>query len=431
MALSSVPPDRPSTRVGAATVRPGGRLGNRHTIPSVDGHAPPRPASTIVLVRPGTRGLEILLTRRPESMAFAAGMHVFPGGRVDERDADARLGADAHAVAAIRELFEEAGVLLLDGPAVMGPPEVVDDVRARVLAGEIGLAEVCETLGGLPACGALAPISRWVTPPIMPRRFDARFFAAELPAGAEPRFDPGEVIDHAWMTASDALEALAAGSIGLWLPTVVTLLHLEHVRTFSEIRDLLAPAAEPGPVRTERLADDVARIVQPAAAGVAGLETNGYLVGRRELLAVDPGDPSEEVFVAFEAAAADAGGSIVAIAITAPTAEHVGGAEGMAIRLGIPVVGGSGAGRRLPFDVGELSPGEKLPGDHGLAVASAGEGVAFVREDLAVAGDLAGDPPARTIRPPLARPARWAPALVLPGHGPVSGAATRAGSAGG
>lgn len=409
--------------------------------------ASPRDASTIVVVRSSTAGLEILLTRRPDSMAFAAGMHVFPGGRVDEADGDPRLAARspvtaetmaerlgggiepdralAHTAAAIRELFEEAGILLADGPV-----RDAAAMREAILRDEVGLADLCERFDLRLRTDLLAPLSRWVTPPIMARRFDTRFFAAELPPDAEPRFAPSEVVDHAWLTAAAALDAMAAGEIGLWLPTLTTLLHLEHVRSFAEIRERLAPAAA-GPARSEPAGDDAWLIVQPSGAGVPGLEVNGYIVGRRELVAIDPGDPSEEVFDAYAAAATQAGGRIVAVALTAATAEHVAGAEGMALRLGVPVVAGSGARRRLSFDVTELDDGDLVPeGDSKLRVATVPGGIALISPGgLAVCGDLEGDAPLRVVRPPLASQQREAAIerlrsagarRLLPGHGVLS-----------
>jgi glyoxylase-like metal-dependent hydrolase (beta-lactamase superfamily II)/8-oxo-dGTP pyrophosphatase MutT (NUDIX family) len=409
-------------------------------------HALPRDASTIVVVRPGTDGLEILLTRRPDSMAFAGGMHVFPGGRVDPRDADPRLvgrspvtpgtlaerlgggiepaRALGHAVAALRELFEEAGVLLADGDA-----RRAEAMRSAVLGGEIGLAEVCERLDLRLGTERLAPLSRWVTPPIMDRRFDTRFFAAELPPDAEPRFDPSEVVDHAWLTPSAALGAMATGRIGLWLPTAATLLHLEHVRSFAELRENLAPgpAAE---TRFEPAGDGAWRIVQSSGGGVPGLEVNGYLVGRRELVAIDPGDPSEAAFDTFAAAAAEAGGRIVAVVVTAALPEHIGGAEAMAIRLDVPILAGAQGAARLPFEVRRLADGDRLPvGDLPLEVEAVPGGIALRSPTgLVICGDVAGDPPARTVRPSITAPERAAllerlssdgVVRVLPGHGPA------------
>ena len=173
----------------------------------------PRPAATVVLLRPGTAGLEVLLTHRPATMAFAGGAHVFPGGRVDPSDSDpalaarsvlaasdaaVALGGDldpaaalaAH-VAALRELFEEAGVLLADTGA---SPARIGEGRSALLRGEVTLPDLALELDLTLRTDRLVPLSRWVTPVVSPRRFDTRFFAALLPDGAEPSFEGGEVV---------------------------------------------------------------------------------------------------------------------------------------------------------------------------------------------------------------------------------------------
>ena len=186
----------------------------------------PRPAATVVLLRPGPAGLEVLLTHRPVTMVFAGGAHVFPGGRVDPGDADmalaarsvlgatdaaAALGGDlspdvalaAH-MAAIRELFEEAGILLADTAA---SPERIGEARSALLGGDVTLAGLAVDLDLTLRTDRLVPLSRWVTPVSSPRRFDTRFFAAMLPDGAEPTFEGREVAGHAWMRPDDALAA--------------------------------------------------------------------------------------------------------------------------------------------------------------------------------------------------------------------------------
>src|SRR6185369_9361262 len=150
-----------------------------------DDATPPTPAATVVLLRPGRGAPEILLTQRPTSMAFAGDLFVFPGGRVDAADADERLvdrvivasaSADAieppFAIAAIRELFEEAGVLLVERRDGRAPDAAAAGARRALLAGETTLAAVAEALDLVLRADRLAPVSHWTTPPIMPRRFD-------------------------------------------------------------------------------------------------------------------------------------------------------------------------------------------------------------------------------------------------------------------
>ena len=418
----------------------------------------PKLASTVVLLRPGATGPEVLLTQRPGSMAFAANMFVFPGGRVDPADADAAvlarsavgpteagaaLGGDlqplhalaAH-IAAIRELFEEAGVLLADssgGGSI--PARTIGSARTALVGGEVTFGQVALDLDLRLRTDRLVPLSRWVTPPTLPRRFDARFFVAELPAGARVSFEGDEVAGHAWMAPGAALRAMADGDIGMWLPTSATLQQLEHVRSIDDVRDHLAPTAL-GPIEVEPVTPEVIRIVMPAGGGVAGQPVCAYLVGRRRFVLIDPGDPTGPALERAIDLVGRRGGSIVAIALTHADPDHTGGAEAMAEITGADVLGGPGSGRFLPHAVRELGDLETVAlGDVPLRVVRTPgprpDHVAYLVGDaetatIAIVGDLDGQHGARSITAPidegvsersrarlheLARDAAW-----LPGH---------------
>ena len=411
-------------------------------------------AATVVMVRLGRRGPEVLLTRRPASMAFAPDMHVFPGGRVDPGDAEPSLlarsvvtpedaaralGGDlepgvalAVHVAAIRELFEEAGVLLADvaeaaavgvdrgvggragAASVAVPTRSAALARSALVGGEASFDEIVAELDLRLRTDLLVPLSHWVTPPILPRRFDARFFAAELPVGARVSFEGDEVAGHAWSTPAAALEAMAAGEIGMWLPTSATLQQLEHAESVAAVRQRLAPGAL-GTIEVEAITPEITRIVMPAGGGVAGQPVCAYLVGRRRHVLIDPGDPiGPSLDRAVELAAAR-GGSIEAIALTHVDPDHAGGAEALALILGIPVLAGPGAGRPLPYPVDELSDLDRLgvgdvplravhtPGprpDHLAFLVGENDPLGFV-----VTGDLDGRRGERAIVGPIDVPA--------------------------
>lgn len=417
-----------------------------------------RPAATVVLLRPGPAGIEALLTRRPTTMAFAGDMHVFPGGRVDAADADpelharSALSADAAAaalggdlapevalaahIAAIRELFEEAGVLLADGAASTAR---LGEARTALLRGETDLPALARDLDLRLRADLLIPLSRWVTPPGYQRRFDARFFAAALPDGVEPSFEGGEVVAHAWHRPTDALAAMADGRLAMWLPTSTTLQQLEHVSATDEIRERLSPGPL-GSIEVDEAAPGVTRIVMPAGGGVAGQPVCAYLVGRRRFVLVDPGDPTGPGLDRAEALAVERGGAIEAVALTHVDPDHAAGAEAIAERFGIPVFTGPGGGRPLPYDVRELDDLQVIPvGDLSLrAVHTPGprpDHVAFVGGDadgggaFVIDGDLGGARGARSIPGPpdeaalavsRARLERHAPAAIrLPGHPPA------------
>lgn len=219
------------------------------------GAATLRPAATVVLLRPSSDPahgpLEVLLTQRPDTMAFGPGLHVFPGGALDHGDSDPRLIARSRAgtpdrIAALRELFEEAGVLVADradgSPAGSDPGLAAElpGLRAALVAGGLDLAAILDRFDLVLATDRLVYIARWQTPPDFPRRFDTSFFALELPPGAVVDLDPREVAGHAWMTPADALAAMAAGEIELWPPTSSTLQLLEHLPDVATIRATLA-----------------------------------------------------------------------------------------------------------------------------------------------------------------------------------------------
>jgi glyoxylase-like metal-dependent hydrolase (beta-lactamase superfamily II)/8-oxo-dGTP pyrophosphatase MutT (NUDIX family) len=324
------------------------------------GAAPPRPAATVVLLRPGPGGPEILLTQRPSSMAFAGDLFVFPGGRVDDADTDGRLGASPFEVAAIRELLEEAGVLLAER-RTGGPPDpaALAGARRAFNAGETTFPAIVAALDLRLRTDLLAPIAHWTTPPIMPRRFDTRFFAAELPVGVEPSFDTDEVVSHRWLTARDGLDAMAAGEIAMWVPTSATLQQLSFATGLAEIRRRIVPGVVPAPrVIGER--PGLTRLVLGSAGAVPGQTVNCYLVGKGEVVVVDPGDPSDAAAEAIIDAASANGGRLVAIALTHVDPDHAAGAEALALRLDLPILAGPGAGRDLPYLVRELADGERI-----------------------------------------------------------------------
>jgi len=241
-----------------------------------------RLASTVVLVRPAEAGYEVFAIRRVSTMAFAAGMYAFPGGAVDARDFTvdldwagpppsawaARLGLDEKAAravlcAAVREVFEESGVLLA-GP---DPASVVGDVsgddweaaRVALIDRSIGFAEMLAGRGLLPRTDLLAPWARWVTPEFEPRRYDTYFFVAVLPAGQRTRDVGGEAAHTRWAPPGE----LAADGTPMLPPTNVTLRQLAQHPTIERV---LAAAAtrEPGrPVQptAELQPDGSARLV--------------------------------------------------------------------------------------------------------------------------------------------------------------------------
>lgn len=237
--------------VEAASIRLSGELaGTARDI--LAGHrepAVPRDAATVMLLRQRPAGLEVYMLRRKPTMAFAPGAYVFPGGSVDPRDTDeqvAWVGPDAAewgrvfdappslaralVCAAVRETFEESGVLLAGESADSVVADTTSDEweadRQALLDHSVSLAELLARRGLMLRADLLRPWSRWITPVIEPRRFDTRFFAAALPAGQRTRDVGGEASEVAWVVAGEALQAGKRGEIRLFPPTAVTLSEL-------------------------------------------------------------------------------------------------------------------------------------------------------------------------------------------------------------
>ncbi|EGD56923.1 NUDIX hydrolase [Gordonia neofelifaecis] len=201
--------------------------------------APVRDASTVVLVRDSADGIEVFLQRRVKQMAFAGGMTVFPGGGVDHRDRDAEIAwvgpevqwwADRFATdtesaralvsAAVRETFEECGVLLAgSADAVYPDPASLAGERERLVNKEISFAQFLSEHDLALRADLLAPLSHWITPKNEVRRYDTRFFLAELPDGQAADGETSEAADTKWQTAAAALADWNEGKHFLLPPT--------------------------------------------------------------------------------------------------------------------------------------------------------------------------------------------------------------------
>ncbi len=225
---------------------------------------PIRPAATVMLLRDTAEGPEVFLLRRTTSAVFAAGAFVFPGGRVDPADASAVLAAHcdglddvaasarlelpsgglAFWVAAIRECFEEAGVLLArraDGTALRFVDRDQADAfsahRHAIYDGTRSLAELCETERLLLDLGDVRYVSHWITPLGEPRRFDTRFFVARAPDDQVPLHDDGETVASCWIRPAHALHLHGAGQLTMLAPTLANLGYLAiHDSTESILR---------------------------------------------------------------------------------------------------------------------------------------------------------------------------------------------------
>jgi glyoxylase-like metal-dependent hydrolase (beta-lactamase superfamily II)/8-oxo-dGTP pyrophosphatase MutT (NUDIX family) len=310
----------------------------------------PRPAATLILLRPSAAGPEVLMLQRTQSAAFLGGAYVFPGGSLDPRDADPRVlqrvlgaaedaanarlgvssGALAYYVAAIRECFEEAGVLLAKDAS--GNPVTAARAASLMRHRTQAFDEFLEQENLFIPADALAYYGHWITAPGRSRRFDTRFFVALAPEGQEGLHDASETVHHMWIRPREALERAARGEIELVFATQQALKDLgrfeqpgaafQYAASLPEIETNRACRAQgkegerifrradpqyfeihwsdpeetgqgsydltPGvPKRLDRL---VTRLTASNPGAMTGPGTNTYLIGTSEGLAViDPG----------------------------------------------------------------------------------------------------------------------------------------------
>lgn len=266
------------------------------------GDVPLRPAATVMLLRDAVEDIEVFMMQRTTSAAFASGMYVFPGGRVDDVDGASELndlcdgltdgeasallrvptGGLAYWVAAIRESFEEAGVLLarddsgeyvqLDDPEVQRRFAIA---RHAVHEGSLSLAEFCRRENLRLAVDNIRYVSHWITPVGEKRRFDTRFFVAVAPSAQEPLHDDKETIDSLWVTPNDALQRAQRGELAMIPPTTANLRFLAPHRSTSEAVAAANRVGVPTPILPKLRFDGDGRVVgivfpdDPDYAGMA------------------------------------------------------------------------------------------------------------------------------------------------------------------
>lgn len=249
---------------------------------------PLRPASTVMLLRDTSVDIEVFMMQRTTTAAFASGMYVFPGGRVDDIDGASELdelcdgltdaeasdllrvpnGGLAYWVAAIRESFEEAGVLLArdehgDFVKLNDPDAQARFAHARhaVHEGSLSLANFCRGEGLRLAVDTMRYVSHWITPIGEKRRFDTRFFVALAPAEQEPLHDDKETIASLWVTPNDALGRAQRGELAMIPPTVANLKFLSPHHTTRDAIMAAQSLGVPTPILPKLRYDGDGRVV--------------------------------------------------------------------------------------------------------------------------------------------------------------------------
>lgn len=333
-----------------------------------------RPAATVLLMRDTPRGPEVLMTRRSATASFAPGAYVFPGGGIDAADAHAHAIAArrptqddlrlTQAIAAIRESFEELGVLLArraDGSAA-DAGDIADLDRHAPFAAQ------CQARGLTLAADQVYVLAHWITDRDLPRRFDVPFLVARMPQGQEPVADEAEQFEPLWVRPADALERHRAKQFFMIFPTIRT---LERLQAFDSVDAVLAACASEQPLWTScpragllagkearymehepaygelalvcpdgqilhaldwrrdqpvRLLRHVQRLTAPNGGVMTGPGTNSYIVGDAGTgyLVIDPGPNDAAHLQRIHAAT---GGDIRLIACTHSHPDHSPGAR--------------------------------------------------------------------------------------------------------
>ncbi|WP_431098303.1 MBL fold metallo-hydrolase [Polaromonas aquatica] len=350
--------------------------------------APLRPAATVLLLRDTPQGIEVLMTRRSMTASFAPGAYVFPGGGIDPADAQAHAQStrratqsDLHltqAIAAIRESFEELGVLL--ARHADGSHATTADIAA--LDRKAPFAAQCKERGLTLAGDEVFVLAHWITDRDLPRRFDVPFLVARMPEGQNPVADEAEQFEPVWVRPADALARHLAGGFFIIFPTIRTLEKLQHYR---DVGSVLAACASEVPLWTScpragmlagkearymeheapygelaltcpdgqivhpldwqtsqpvALLKNVMRLTAPNPGVMTGPGTNSYLVGEpgSGYIAIDPGPADHEHLQRLWRAA---GGDIRMIVCTHSHPDHSPGARPLQAmcRVAPPILG--------------------------------------------------------------------------------------------
>lgn len=203
----------------------------------------PRDAATVIIARDSGAGIEVYMLRRSSNSPAVPDAYVFPGGTIDRGDrspmarmrlvGDWRPAEPAFTHAAIRETFEECGILFATTPV---DPERLRAARTKMLEGTRSFNETLTDLDVQLDAKAIRYFSRWITPPPIQHRFDARFYVAALPAGQIAEADAFETYDGRWVKPLEMIEAGKANEVQIVFPTIK---HLERISQFSDVASLL------------------------------------------------------------------------------------------------------------------------------------------------------------------------------------------------
>jgi glyoxylase-like metal-dependent hydrolase (beta-lactamase superfamily II)/8-oxo-dGTP pyrophosphatase MutT (NUDIX family) len=406
-------------------------------------------AAAVMLVRSTDQRRELYWVQRSREVSLGGGFYAFPGGRTDPADGElaARLGRPgiegALLIAAVRELFEETGVLLARG--AFQPADLASERRA-VLDGSRPFAEALQRLRAMLILDDLRPAGRWLTPPFIRTRFDTRFFVSPVPAGQEPEVWKGELARGEWITPSEALSRWRAGR-ALLHPPAQHLIESLEAESFPEALPRMRAAPHLIDYVAQRIEFQKGILLAPLRTPTIppATHTNCYLVGEDELVIIDPASPYPDE----QARLADLCDSLLAegrrfraVLLTHHHHDHVGGVNALRHRLRVPVRAHAITAELLRGEVEVddlIAPGEviALPGSLGLrlrAVFTPGHDpghLCFFEETSGalITGDMVAGLGTIVVNPPEGNMAEYVASLhrlralpvnaLYPAHGPT------------
>ena len=402
--------------------------------------ADPVDAAAVVLFREGSEGREAVLVRRSPSLSFAGGWHAFPGGRLSPADRATEVpglaGDDAALFAcAVREVFEETGLLFAVGASGLSPG-TLPAARRALLDGDLSFPRFLEDKKLSLDRDLLTPAGRWLTPEHFPQRYDARLFLAEVEDSARPEIWPGELSAGSFVPAVRALEAWRKGEMLLHPPNLNALKVLARKGAI-DLALLRSPAHRDGLVARRIEFQEgffLAALRTPTLPPAT--HTNAWLVpeGDGGLAVVDPGatDPAEQArLVALLEELAAEGHPPRAIWLTHAHPDHVGGVRAVCERFRIPVRAHPLAADRATMPIEPIDEGDRLGRFRVLATPGhAREHLVFLDEATGalLCGDMMSTLSTIVIDPPegdmaeylrqLSRLLHLSPRTLYPAHGP-------------
>ena len=320
----------------------------------------PKDAAAIILLKDRTDP-KVFWVKRSPKLQFMGGFHAFPGGQLDKEDASISVaGCDADdavmRACAVREFFEETGVLLARGAERLSPERIVEARRAM----NEGLRSFKELLDadGLEIQGSdFESAGRWVTPAFAPRRFDTWFFLAWMPEGQQALIETGELETGDWIRPAEALAKWMRGEITMAPPTLHIIrtlaAHADRIEQLSSALTFI-PEAKRGVVRRIELRPGIFLFPVRTPTLPPATHTNCYVIGGDDVVIIDPASPYEEEQESLDAFIDELtaeGRRVKEIIVTHLHPDHIGGAAHLQARLGIQVAAHRSTADRIKHTV--------------------------------------------------------------------------------